>query len=100
MIGFFRINPLILNCNVGIVRYFTVNPGLLIPKSQLNVKYKLILTQCRMQDISWIFQGGEATLKFCDFGYTYMSRAAKLRAVARGVWGHATRIFFKWCNFV
>ena len=26
---------------------------------------------------------------------------AKLRAVARGVWGHAPlKIFLKWCNFV
>ena len=36
-----------------------------------------------------------------NFKISGMSRAAKLRAFARGVWGHAPQeIFFKWCNFV
>ena len=41
-------------------------------------------TQGRMQD----FSRGGATLKFFGF-WVYMSRAAKLRVVTRGVWGHA-----------
>ena len=50
-------------------------------------------------------RGGGPTLKFLLF-WIYMprsgmSRAAKLRAFARGVWGHAPQeIFLKWCNFV
>ena len=55
-----------------------------------------------MQDFS---RGGGPTLKFLGF-WIYMPRsgmslAAKLRAFARGVWGHAPQeIFLKWCNFV
>ena len=41
-----------------------------------------------------IFQGGGPTLKFLGF-WIYMSRAAKLRAFARGVWGHAPPRKFK-----
>ena len=37
-----------------------------------------------MQDFSG---GGGPTLKFLEF-WIYMPRAAKLRAFARGVWGH------------
>ena len=44
----------------------------------------IYLSQGRMQD----FSGGGPTLKFLGF-WIYMSRAAKLRAFARGVWGHA-----------
>ena len=33
-------------------------------------------------------KGGGPTLKFLGF-WIYMPRAAKLRAFARGVWGHA-----------
>ena len=48
------------------------------------------IIQVRMQDFS---RGGGPTLKFLGF-WIYMprsgmSRAAKLRAFARGVWGHA-----------
>ena len=45
-------------------------------------------------------RGGGPTLKFLGF-WIYMSRAAKLRAFARGVWGHAPppRIFFKMVQF-
>ena len=50
-----------------------------------------------MQD----FSGGESTcptLKFLGI-WIYMPRAAKLRAVAGGVWGHAPEEnFLKWCN--
>ena len=64
---------------------------------------EILLIQGRMQDFSG---GGGPTLKFLGF-WIYMprsgmSRAAKLRAFARGVWGHMLpqEIFFKWCNFV
>ena len=45
--------------------------------------------------------GGGPTFKFLEF-WIYMSRAAKLRAFARGVWGHTPpqEKFKKWCNLV
>ena len=60
-----------------------------------------VSTQGRMQDFS---RGGGPTLKFWGF-WIYMpqsgmSRATKLRAFARGVWGHAPpRKFFKMVQF-
>ena len=50
-------------------------------------------------------RGGGPTLKFWGFWIymprSAMSRAAKLRAYARGVWGHAPQEnFLKQCNFV
>ena len=57
----------------------------------------LRLSQGRMQDFSG---GGGPILKFLGF-LIYMPQAAKLRAFARGVWGHAPQENFKkWCNFV
>ena len=63
----------------------------------------LYVHQGRMQD----FSRGAHSKNFGDYGYTYMprsgmSRAAKLQAVARGVWGHAPtkKIFLKGCNFL
>ena len=52
----------------------------------------LIVTQYR--GVCRISQGGGPTLKFLGF-WIGMSRAAKLRAFARGVWGHVPpRNFF------
>ena len=52
-----------------------------------------------------ISQGGGPTLKFLGFWICMprsgMSRAAELRAFARGVWGHAPQEnLLKWCNSV
>ena len=61
----------------------------------------MAILQGRMQDFSG---GGGPTLKFLGF-WIYMprsgmSRAAKLRAFARGVWGHAPpRKFLKMVQF-
>ena len=66
----------------------------------------IVLTVCTLpRGVCRISQGGGPNLKFLGF-WIYMprsgmSRAAKLRAFAMGVWGHAPpRKLKKWCNFV
>ena len=57
-------------------------------------KYSVQYQGC-MQD----FSGGGGVANFKISGVLDI-HAAKLRAFAKGVWGHAPQIFFKWCNFV
>ena len=72
----------------------------IILRGETNISIVYIF-QGRMQDFS---RGGGPTLKFLGFCIymprSGMSRAAKLRAFARGVWGYAPpRKFLKMVQF-